>query len=78
MSEALRKTALAKSRSAEDSADASQLSFEPNYLYVRFLAEGKKGACELKKYLMEKYPSDVNGRSYSKAAMDNLFNYWAK
>ena len=50
MSKALRKTALAKSRSAEDSADAIQLSFEPNSLYVRFLAEGKKGAYELKQY----------------------------
>lgn len=32
MSEALRKTALAKCHSAEDSADVSGLSFEPNYL----------------------------------------------
>lgn len=62
MSEALRKTALAKSRSAEDSADAIQLSFEPNYLYVRFLAEGKKGAYELKQYdsslVLFKHPLD--------------------
>lgn len=62
MSEALRKTALTKSRSATDSAEASQLSFEPNYLYVRFLAEGKKGAYELKKYdsslVLFKHPLD--------------------
>lgn len=32
----------------------------------------------LKKYLMEKYPSGVNGRSYTKDAMNNLFNYWTK
>ncbi|PWJ60904.1 MULTISPECIES: hypothetical protein [unclassified Fibrobacter] len=62
MSEALRKTALAKCHSAEDSADVSGLSFEPNYLYIRFLADGKKGAYELKQYdsslVLFKHPLD--------------------
>lgn len=50
MSKALRKVALFKSVSAQDSADASALTLGANYLYVRFLCEGKEGVRELKKY----------------------------
>lgn len=62
MTAALRKTVLAKSRSAKDSAEANQFSLEPNFLYVRFLAEGKRGVFELKQYdtslVLFKHPLD--------------------
>lgn len=60
MSKALRNRVLAKR--AADTADVEQMSLEPNYLYVRFLADGKKGAAELKKYdsslVLFKHPLD--------------------
>lgn len=62
MNKALKRTVLAKSKSAEDSAGAESLSFEPNYLYVRFLAKGKLGERALKQYdtslVLFKHPLD--------------------
>lgn len=40
MSKAMRKQVLAKS--GADSQEVEQLTLEPNYLYVRFLANGKR------------------------------------
>lgn len=48
MSKALRKAALAKSVSAQDSAEVETLSLDANYLYVRFLCKGKEGVRKLK------------------------------
>jgi hypothetical protein len=48
MSKAMRNRILAKR--AADTADVEQMSLAPNYLYVRFLADGKRGVAELKKY----------------------------
>lgn len=48
MNRAMRNRVLAKS--ATDPAEIENMSLEPNYLYVRFFANGKKGAAELKKY----------------------------
>lgn len=60
MSKAMRNRVLAKR--AADTADVEQMSLEPNYLYVRFLADGKRGAAELKKYdsslVLFKHPLD--------------------
>ena len=42
MSKAMRNRILAKR--AADTADVEQMSLAPNYLYVRFLADGKRGA----------------------------------
>ncbi|MBR4786168.1 MAG: hypothetical protein IK012_13095 [Fibrobacter sp.] len=60
MSKAMRSRVLAKF--AADTAEVEQMSLEPNYLYVRFLAEGKKGAAELKAYdrslVLFKHPLD--------------------
>lgn len=60
MSRAMRNRVLAKR--AADTADVEQMSLEPNYLYVRFLANGKKGAADLKKYdtslVLFKHPLD--------------------
>ena len=60
MSKAMRKQILAKS--AADSQEVEQLTLEPNYLHVRFLAEGKRGVAELKAYdtslVLFKHPLD--------------------
>ena len=60
MSKAMRNRVLAKR--VVDTADVEQMSLKPNYLYVRFLADGKKGAAELKKYdtslVLFKHPLD--------------------
>lgn len=60
MSKAMRKQVLAKS--GADSQEVEQLTLEPNYLYVRFLANGKKGVSELKAYdtslVLFKHPLD--------------------
>lgn len=60
MSKAMRNRILAKR--AADTADVEQMSLAPNYLYVRFLADGKRGAAELKKYdtslVLFKHPLD--------------------
>lgn len=62
MTLALKKTVLAKSRTMADSALAEDLSLEPNFLYVRFLAERGRGEYELKKYdtnlVLFKHPMD--------------------
>ena len=60
MNRAMRNRVLAKS--AADPAEIENMSLEPNYLYVRFFANGKKGAAELKKYdtslVLFKHPLD--------------------
>ena len=60
MSKAMRKQVLAKS--GADSQEVEQLTLEPNYLYVRFLANGKQGVSELKAYdtslVLFKHPLD--------------------
>ena len=60
MNRAMRQRILAKS--AANVAEVEQMSLEPNYLYVRFLAEGKRGAAELKAYdtslVLFKHPLD--------------------
>lgn len=60
MSKAMRSRILAKS--AANVAEVEQMSLGPNYLYVRFLAEGKRGAAELKAYdtslVLFKHPLD--------------------
>ena len=60
MSKAMRRQVLAKP--GVDSQEVEQLTLEPNYLYVRFLAEGKRGAAELKAYdtslVLFKHPLD--------------------
>ena len=60
MNRAMRNRVLAKS--AADPAEIEKMSLEPNYLYVRFFANGKKGAAELKKYdtslVLFKHPLD--------------------
>lgn len=60
MNRAMRQRILAKS--AASVADVEQMSLEPNYLYVRFLAEGKRGVAELKAYdtslVLFKHPLD--------------------
>ena len=60
MSKAMRNRVLAKR--VVDTADVEQMSLKPNYLYVRFLADGKRGAAELKKYdtslVLFKHPLD--------------------
>lgn len=60
MNRAMRNRVLAKS--AANPAEIENMSLEPNYLYVRFFANGKKGAAELKKYdtslVLFKHPLD--------------------
>lgn len=60
MSKAMRKQVLAKS--GADSQEVELLTLEPNYLYVRFLANGKQGVSELKAYdtslVLFKHPLD--------------------
>lgn len=60
MNRAMRNRVLAKS--AADPAEIENMRLEPNYLYVRFFANGKKGAAELKKYdtslVLFKHPLD--------------------
>lgn len=86
MNVALKKTVLAKSRSAEDSLEAETLSLEANYLYVRFLANGKQGERELKSYdstlVLFKHPMDY--KQISKPAVyidptlpDSVIPYFA-
>ena len=59
MSKAMRKQLLAKSA---DPQEVEQMTLEPNYLYVRFLAEGKEGVAQLKAYdtslVLFKHPLD--------------------
>ncbi len=60
MSKAMRKQILAKS--GVDSQEVEQLTLKPNYLYIRFLANGKQGLSELKAYdtslVLFKHPLD--------------------
>ena len=60
MNRAMRQRILAKS--AANVAEVEQMSLEPNYLYVRFLAEGKRGVAELRAYdtslVLFKHPLD--------------------
>lgn len=60
MNRAMRQRILAKS--AANVVEVEQMSLEPNYLYVRFLAEGKRGVAELKAYdtslVLFKHPLD--------------------
>ena len=59
MSKAMRKQLLAKSA---DPQEVELMTLEPNYLYVRFLAEGKEGVAQLKAYdtslVLFKHPLD--------------------
>ena len=60
MNRAMRSKILAKS--AANIAEVEQMNLEPNYLYVRFFANGKKGVAELKNYdktlVLFKHPLD--------------------
>ena len=62
MTRAMRRRVLAKA--VVDSAEAERMSLEPNYLYVRFLAEGREGAAKLKAYdtslVLFRHPLDYN------------------
>lgn len=62
MNKAMRRRVLAKS--SVDSVEAEQMFLEPNFLYVRFLAEGREGVAKLKAYdtslVLFKHPLDYN------------------
>ncbi len=62
MNKAMRRRVLAKS--AVDSMEVEQMFLEPNFLYVRFLAEGREGVAKLKAYdtslVLFKHPLDYN------------------
>ena len=50
MNKALRMSIAQKKGVTLASIDANEYKLEPNFLYVRFLASGKQGEAELKKY----------------------------
>ncbi len=62
MNKALRMSIAQKKGVALSSIDANEYKLQPNFLYVRFLANGKQGEAELKKYdtslVLFKHPMD--------------------